>query len=276
MFQPLTFILLNVIIMDKHSLTRTCIACGLDKPLAAFLQLTGAQGTVYGSICSTCRALSKKEKAEFNEDEQSGGGSSGLRIDSKRKVKMDQDKKEFSKKTEELFIEEAKQDDELKKDKLDRTEKKYQTEKEHRITYIDSKKQRFLSYQDKKSQSALAKKRQDTQLITDYYQTIEAQTVEQSYDTEVKTKATDLSTPFIDPQFGQLPQQNPVFQKMKSAPLMRILEQLYLKKRLDTSRTHKLTSEKSQALFEKQKKEVKKDFAVDVGEKHKPSSGRHK
>lgn len=124
--------------MEKQALpTRTCLACGLDKPLAAFLQLTGKQGTMYGNICSACR--SKSKPSELHDNDEQGSGASGLRIDSKTKVQQERDKKSFQQKRKELNLEELqkKEEDFLIKD--EKKELKQKTEREHREEFIETK-----------------------------------------------------------------------------------------------------------------------------------------
>ena len=73
-------------------LTRSCLVCGLEKPLAAFLQITGTQGTIYGNTCSSCRGSGAKDKSTYptpeREEENSGGA--GLKIDSKAKIHQEE------------------------------------------------------------------------------------------------------------------------------------------------------------------------------------------
>lgn len=56
-----------------RKLTKTCTSCGLEKPLSAFLQMTGLHGRIYSSICSACRKI-QIENAKAKES-SSGEGS---------------------------------------------------------------------------------------------------------------------------------------------------------------------------------------------------------
>ncbi len=125
-------------------LNRTCLACGLEKPLAAFLQISGSQGTVYGNICSSCRTAGAKGNLNLPkpEGEEAGGGGTGLKIDSKTKIQFEFEKKQLDKKTKEITLEEKREREDLKLEKSERTEKTEKSEKSHRETYIEAKKKR--------------------------------------------------------------------------------------------------------------------------------------
>lgn len=88
----------------NNSLSKTCAICGLPKPLSAFLQLAGPQGTVYGNICAHCR------KAQANqpptpEPEDRTRSSTGFKIDAKAKVQGERDKRSQREHTEEAYKE---------------------------------------------------------------------------------------------------------------------------------------------------------------------------
>lgn len=123
-------------------LNRTCLTCGLDKPLAAFLQLSGAQGTVYGNVCSDCRSIGARNKnAILPQEEESQRGGSGLRIDAKTKIQQDIERKQHEKKLTELDIGEKNRDEKLLFEKIEKKDLKEKSEKDHRTTFIESKKQ---------------------------------------------------------------------------------------------------------------------------------------
>ncbi len=76
--------------MGTSSLTRVCRGCALEKPLSAFLQLTGAHGTNYATLCSTCRATGQKVvKTSASEDETAPSGVGGSGIRGKEKLVFD-------------------------------------------------------------------------------------------------------------------------------------------------------------------------------------------
>ena len=82
---------------NLKKLTRTCSACGIEKPLSAFLQISGTQGTLYGAICATCRSAGiTGKKPTTSLDEGTTSASSGSRIGVKEKVFIE--KEQFEKK----------------------------------------------------------------------------------------------------------------------------------------------------------------------------------
>ena len=193
--------------MEKStSLTRVCIVCGEEKPLAAYLQISGAQGTLYGNVCAACRAASANKPAASGDDEDSGGGG-GYRIDAKTKIQTEQEDKKRLKQQNELNKKEAKERAKIVTDKTERTEVKEKAEKDHREHYIeDKKKHDFLSYQSKKTQQATAAKKSHTQQTADTRftseqerQSAETKTQKEEVTHEEQKKSTiDLSAAAFD------------------------------------------------------------------------------
>lgn len=75
-------VIFNSMTAKSNFPTRVCSACGIEKPLSAFLQISGLKGSGYGNICSTCRGAgmdSPLKKPEKLEDR--GSTSSDVRID---------------------------------------------------------------------------------------------------------------------------------------------------------------------------------------------------
>src|SRR3990167_11420340 len=106
---------------NQPTLSKTCAACGLQKPLSAFLQLTDA-GTSYGNICSTCRKAGADIKKPKTEAEDSTTSVSGHKIDTKTKIHGDIDKKQIKQRTEELYHEDRKKDEIIESIKIEKTE----------------------------------------------------------------------------------------------------------------------------------------------------------
>jgi hypothetical protein len=93
--------------MDKSTtLMKTCNSCGLQKPLTAFLEVAGPEGTTYGNICASCRKAHIDKLAKPKEPEDSTTSNTGLRIDNKSKVQEEKEKKEFYKQIEEDYVDE--------------------------------------------------------------------------------------------------------------------------------------------------------------------------
>jgi hypothetical protein len=140
--------------MVNNHITKTCIICGLAKPMNAFLQIQGPEGTSYGNTCSTCRGSSvgKKVIIPENEEERSSSSSTGLKIDAKSKMQSDLEKKDAAQKQKELDKEERVKLEDSVDDKLETKEQKLQAEKKHREEYIEpQKKSSFLNFQNVKN-----------------------------------------------------------------------------------------------------------------------------
>jgi hypothetical protein len=107
--------------MDNQ-LSKSCLSCGLQKPLSAFLQITGPEGSSYGNICSTCRGSGMGKKITITEVEDDHVSSStGLKIDGKAKQQIDRVKK---RKAEEKVVLEHKEEIKDEHEKLEKTERK--------------------------------------------------------------------------------------------------------------------------------------------------------
>lgn len=219
------------------SLMRTCIACGIDKPLAAYLQITGAQGTTYGNICSTCRGASAKTKTTiFLDENERDSGSSGIRIgtNARNKAEMLEDKDKKEKK--EMARDELLEKDQREQEKKLQDETKYKEEKDHR-KFLDAK--RFLRFQEKKpnvsQQPVIGKTFLDAKISLEKHgEIIENLNKAESIQQDIRINSTDLSVPFLDPQFTLIKFHSPIFLEFKrwlgsSAPIMRTFEQLFKK-----------------------------------------------
>jgi hypothetical protein len=140
--------------MTKNQLSKICINCSLQKPINAFLQIAGPQGTTYGNICSTCRGsgLGKKIVLPVNEDASSSSSSTGLKIDAKSKIHADLEKKAATEKKTEEAKKERETLDLNNASVEDRKNAKQNLERKHREDFIDpsKKKSSFLDYQSKK------------------------------------------------------------------------------------------------------------------------------
>lgn len=76
----------------SQKLTRICMACGMQKPLAAFLQLNDKKATTYGNICSTCRSKGINEDSLHKiKDEERSSTSAGARIGAKEKYEIEKE-----------------------------------------------------------------------------------------------------------------------------------------------------------------------------------------
>lgn len=118
--------------------TRTCSVCGLQKPLAAFLQMIIGLGTHYGNICSTCRSTQAKTKPEIIDEEWSKAGT-GARIGTKEKAFIDEQK---AREKAAKLAAEHKEKNKIafgKSEKEIREETKLKAEKDHRNFFLEIK-----------------------------------------------------------------------------------------------------------------------------------------
>jgi|SRR5579862_1954069 len=123
--------------VKNTSITRTCSSCGQQKPLAAFLQLAGAQGGMYGSICSTCRKAGNISNTTDKDSDDTESSKIKHTLDYKMKLADEIDKKQRWKELEENYYKERELDEEKKnlkdekKESSDKDERKHRKEKEN-------------------------------------------------------------------------------------------------------------------------------------------------
>lgn len=198
--------------MENKILNRTCLACKLEKPLNAFLQLSGTQGTTYGSICSTCRSETARKKAlapkEPEQDESDSGGS-GLKINGKAKVRQETDQKIQRKKIKDSSHIADKAQEKLILDKAERKEIREKAEKDHRTDYIDAKKK-----QEKRAigHGITAGKN----IFTEHHEAIEAQSKETAEQHESRLNKIDTLHEFRDSQFGEIKFHSEIFRAFRN------------------------------------------------------------
>jgi hypothetical protein len=122
----------------QPNLTKTCLNCGQQKPLTAFLEMSVSHGTAYGNVCATCRktAMEAAERRKKTEAEGSTTSETGHKIDSKSKIHHDIDNREHQHRTEETYHEERKLDEEISEEKIERKEQHTKTEKKHREDFL--------------------------------------------------------------------------------------------------------------------------------------------
>lgn len=123
-------------------LTRTCSACGIQKPLSAFMQLGGPSGAGYGLICSTCRSTQSGKAQDTSKEEHSGFTTFGLKIDKNARLRAEIEKNTFIQKQKESTQKETEKREKITTEKLDRQDVTTRADKFHRESY---KQQNFLS-----------------------------------------------------------------------------------------------------------------------------------
>lgn len=136
------------------TLTKTCSSCGLSKPLSAFLQVSGPEGSTYTNICSTCRKTHPDGLKSPEKDESTTSDTSHS-IDSKSKVKADTDKRDLSKQIEENYFDDREKNELLQAKQIEKQGVLHKSEKEHRETFL--KKGSFLDSTRKKQAIDAAK-----------------------------------------------------------------------------------------------------------------------
>lgn len=136
-----------------QSLFKTCSQCGLQKPLSAFLQVAGPQGTTYGNVCADCRKAKMDKVAKPKEVDEVSSSTSGERIGAKSRIHQEMSDK--SQRVHQEALDEAdKEKKEEKKVKIGKSiATKQKEEKQHREHYLQ--KGSFLSEKpEQKKQSA--------------------------------------------------------------------------------------------------------------------------
>ena len=230
--------------MTKHeSLTRTCTACGIEKPLSAFMQLGGKQGTTYGSICATCRGtgITEKSTKPARDEERSSTGSS-IRLGTKERVEIEKQQKLEQQNRQEIAEKETKKREQSTDNKLELLEQKEKTERAHREVYLEAKKkQSFLSnYQNRQlfNQQMISEFKKEDNTFVNAPVSNEAQL---SAAELVKTEATkeqerittlDLSgTPVLGQANYTVSRDNPIFNQFEKwlgeTPLTKTKSRLY-------------------------------------------------
>ncbi|MBA3662521.1 MAG: hypothetical protein H0W64_12385 [Gammaproteobacteria bacterium] len=122
--------------MNNPTLTKTCSSCGIQKPLAAFLEMGGPEGTTYGTICASCRKANR-DKPRNKEHDDSTTSHTGLKIDAKAKVQDDTDKKERLVRTEEEYYEEREKEFEEDKLQTKKSQVNIKAQKQHRESFLN-------------------------------------------------------------------------------------------------------------------------------------------
>jgi len=224
--------------MTKHTqLTRICTACGIQKPLTAFLYLTSKLGTAYGNICSTCRGKGiKEETKKVVSEEEKSSTTSSLRIGMKQLVEMELQKKLEQEDRQNNKDLELKKREQASLEKNESTELKEKADKLQRETYQRG----FLDYKSKKNpfsaQSVLDQKNAQrfmgVPVLDEKQRAIEATKKADDIKLEQQKNSVDLSgAPVIDPANFTFAREATV-QRLQSllgndAPIMKNKAQFY-------------------------------------------------
>ena len=224
--------------MTKHKLTRTCSACGIEKPLSAFLEVTQTHGTRYGAICSTCRAAGKGKKETKASDEGTVTLPGGARIGSKEKVFISKEQNRQIRDIKDLFQKEAQRRGELTEKKILDKDQKEKEGKDHRKFYIERKQQGFLG---KTTQPVIINPERQAEIarsVEQHERHLETKKQEEVVRQELQINSLDLST-YTDTNMAKYRsdafRQSDVFKQFAAwlgsdAPIVKMVGQLYSNK----------------------------------------------
>jgi hypothetical protein len=205
---------------NRNEMTRVCSVCGIEKSLAAFLEISSTQGTHYGNICSGCRGSGATEKKSLSTEEDiSTIASTGSRIGTKERIFVDNEQRKKIDEQKQERIEQLAKRDTLLLDKTEKKNEKEKQEKDHRRSYLDLKNQPgFLGKKlpqgtvihrppVQQEPSALQDKKHH-----DEKKKIQLKEIDKKFNLqEERNKTFDLVNQYIDPQAGEVREHNPVF-----------------------------------------------------------------
>jgi len=210
-------------------LTRTCSACGQQKPLSAFLEIS-SRGTKYGNICAACRGAGKGTTLPDKGSDEHNVLELKLRIGAKERLQKEIDQKRKAEALKQNNIQEQKKRDFLINEKKDSKDRKEQSEKKHREFYLGEKK-------PVTSKQVIEKIQRDNlfnHTITQEQQTFEEKKLHEDIaQQELKRTTTDFTSPVFSPEQFKIQHHNPLFLQFvtllgkKRIPLMRTIQQLY-------------------------------------------------
>jgi hypothetical protein len=179
--------------MSQNQLTRICAACGIQKPLSAFLQLSGKASNSYGNICATCRSQGKTAP-DSTDDTGSTGRTVEHRIGTKEKVFAETENKKQIKDLKEFYRQEVNKKEELLDKKTKQTDIIEQERKDHRINYIEAKQKTFLDNKREKIDASIER------TLAEREKTLEAIKQEDLVRRELQIARWDMPGGFVDPQ----------------------------------------------------------------------------
>jgi hypothetical protein len=198
---------------DRNQMTRICSACGIEKPLAAFLEISSTHGTRYGMICATCRGAGITEKKPTNtEEDTSTIATTGSRIGLKERIFIETEQKKQLIASKDAHIEQINKREALKEEQQDKKDLKEKSEKDHRRTYLDPQKQ--PGFLGKKSPAGGVAKTHPatetpaviTQPAKQEQHKIALETKQRGFDAareNLKKTTFNLVDQYIDPQAGE-------------------------------------------------------------------------
>lgn len=158
--------------------TKTCSSCGLEKPLSAFLELSGDHAGTYGNVCGTCRKTSM-DKMKPKDAEGSSRSGTGRKVDSKTKIASDIDKQESLQREEEEYHEERDENEIIETEETQKKDLRQVEQRKHRESFLD--KRSYLTDKKKtddasKTHAAQQEEVRDNQNVSDNTRTEQKKT----------------------------------------------------------------------------------------------------
>jgi hypothetical protein len=207
--------------MSQEAPTKICTSCGQRKPLSAFLQMNKAGTVSHGQICASCRKT-LTENAKHPQGEDAGTQETGHKIDSKARMKAENDKRQHQTDLHENYHEnrdinatDAKFSEQKQATKQE-TEKKIRGSMFGRQGFLSEKKQ---TPNTEASTQAQQQAHAETQIQTEQHNAKE----------ERQKTQLDFTMPYIDPQTPGQARYGTAFREFrqrlgKDSPFMRAAE----------------------------------------------------
>lgn len=220
--------------MTKNKLTRVCSACGIEKNLSAFLEISPTHGTRYGAFCATCRATGRAKKETKPTDEGTVTLPGGARIGSKEKVFIAKEQNRQIKDLKDLFKKEVEKRDLFAEKKTEEKALKEKETKDHRKFYIERKQQGFLGKTTPAVKTESARQAEIARSNERRERVLETHRQDEVIRQELQINSLDLST-HVDTSMAKFRsdvfRQSDVFKQFAAwigdAPIVRVLNQLY-------------------------------------------------
>lgn len=206
--------------------TKTCSACGIEKPLSAFLHMSGKESGSYGSVCATCRGANR-DQGKSKDIEEGSRTSTTVTIDTKSKVKGEQDTEKHLNKVEEDYHEERDKDELIENERLQKVDTTQKEERKHRESILGRRS--FLSATRPITTPITPTERANQQAAREAHNVAETTKQETTTKEDLKEKEIDLTAPVEDTRFGkkekhkgigmdELRKQAPLFRTFSAAP----------------------------------------------------------
>lgn len=219
---------------ETKNLIRTCSSCGLEKPISAFLQISGSHGTIYGNICATCRSKEAREKPKLEGDEERGTIPTGQRIGAKEKAYADKKVYRQIQDNKELDRKDRQQKDLFKEEKIEKTLIKEKERQSHKKHYLETKTEFLIGKKSPPGQIPPAAKSQpgDNKIQQRFIE--QKINRELANEAEIRKVATNFSSIHHPLQEGRAELHSPTFLRFKqllgeSAPIVKMMETLFKK-----------------------------------------------